>query len=106
MKKAIQEKINNICLDAIGRFNDSKDGGVYYDGKRLRSCTAWVYENSDYIWLRSYSTIVAFYDKSNDSFYDVLRYVYGYTSTSAQHIAKFRNDYARNAIKYYTYKAV
>lgn len=107
MKKAIQENINSICLDAIERFNDSmENGGVYDSYKRLRSCTAWVYENRDYIWLRSYNTIVAFYDKSNGSFYDVLRWAYCYTSTSAQHIAKFRNDYARNAINYYTYRAV
>lgn len=107
MKKAIQENINGICLNAIERFNSAMESDSVYDSyKRLRTCTAWVYENRDYIWLRSYSTIVAFYDKSNGSFYDVLRYVFGYTSTSAQHIAKFRNDYARNAINYYTYKAV
>lgn len=33
----------------------------------------------------------ALYDKSADTLYDVLRGVYGYTATSAQHIAKFRN---------------
>ncbi len=107
MKKAIQENINAICLDAIDRFNAGmENGGAYYSYKRLRSCKAWVYEDRDFIWLESYSTIVAFYDKSNGSFYDVLRWAYGYTSTSAQHIAKFRNDYARNAKNYYTYKAV
>lgn len=107
MKKAVQENINSICLNAIELFNDSMEkGGTYDHYKRLRSCTAWVYENRDYIWLRSYNTIIAFYDKSNGTFYDILRYVFGYTNTSGQHIAKFRNDYARNAINYYTYRAV
>lgn len=62
-------------------------------GKRLRSCTAWVYETEHYYFLRSYNTIIAFIDKDTDTCYDVLRLVFGYTSTSAQHIAKFRHDY-------------
>lgn len=62
---------------------------------RLRSCTAWVYETSNYYFLTSYGTIVAFIDKETDTCYDVLRLVYGFTSTSAQHIAKFRSDYGK-----------
>ena len=34
-------------------------------------------------------------DVRTDTLYDFLRYVYGYTSTSAQHIAKFDKDYGR-----------
>lgn len=60
---------------------------------RLRSCSAWVYETTNYYFLRSYNTIIACIDKTTDTCYDVLRMVYGYTSTSAQHIAKFRHDY-------------
>ena len=33
------------------------------------------------------------YNRYTGICYDVLRLVYGYTSTSAQHIAKFRHDY-------------
>ena len=61
--------------------------------KRLRSCTAWVIETSNYYMLRSYETYVAVIDKRNDTLYDALRIVYGYTATSAQHIAKFNHDY-------------
>lgn len=61
--------------------------------KQLRSCTALVYETSNYYFLQSYGTIIAFIDKATDTCYDVLRLVYGFTRTSAQHIAKFRHDY-------------
>ena len=61
--------------------------------KRLRSCQAWVWATEDYYVLQSYGTLVAVIEKSTDTCYDALRYVYGYTSTSAQHIAKFRHDY-------------
>lgn len=60
---------------------------------RLRSCKAWVYETPNYYFLRSYNTIIAFIDKTTDTCYDVLRLVYGYTSTSAHHISKFCHDY-------------
>lgn len=61
--------------------------------RKLRSCSAVVHETDNYYFLQSYNTIVAFIDKTTDTCYDVLRMVYGYTSTSAQHIAKFRRDY-------------
>lgn len=62
--------------------------------KRLRSSSAYVLETDNYFLLRSYRTIVAVIDKSTSICYDALRYVYGYTSTSAHHIAKFRTDYS------------
>lgn len=43
--------------------------------------------------LKSYRNIVAAIDTCDDNCYDFLRLVYGYTATSAQRIAKFRNDY-------------
>ena len=65
--------------------------------KRLRSCSAYtfdVYEGDiiRYKVLISYSTIVAYFDYESGVFMDVLRVVYGYTNTSAQHIAKFKRD--------------
>lgn len=60
---------------------------------RLRTCNAYVYETHSYYVLRSYSRYVAFIRKSDGECFDVLRMVYGYTATSAQHIAKFKNDY-------------
>ena len=62
-------------------------------GRRLRSCTAWVFETEDYYILKSYETYVAVILKSADVMFDALRIVYGYTATSAQHIAKFSHDY-------------
>ena len=68
--------------------------------RRLRSCSATVFDIVDdttgevlYHVLRSYQTIVAFIDPTTDTLYDVLRKVYGYTATSAQHISKFGQDY-------------
>ena len=62
---------------------------------RLRTCTAWIYESDNYYFLQSYSTIIAYIDKATDTCTDILRMVYGYTATSAQHIAKFRRDYGK-----------
>ena len=67
--------------------------------KRLRSCNARVARVEDveqgkaYWVLVSYSTIVAVIDTATDSLLDFLRWSYGYTATSAQHIAKFSHDY-------------
>ena len=61
--------------------------------KQLRSCSADVARIGSLIVLRSYATIIACIDTRTDTLYDFLRYVYGYTSTSAQHIAKFSKDY-------------
>lgn len=84
------------------------------NSKQLRSCSATVFDIVDnatgnvlYHVLRSYKTIVAFIDVQTDTLYDVLRLVYGYTSTSAQHISKFEKDYSRgkwgcaNVLRYY-----
>lgn len=40
-------------------------------------------------------SFVACIDKDTDTCADFLREVYGYTATSAQHIAKFERDYGR-----------
>lgn len=58
--------------------------------KRLNYCNAWYTHTENYVVLKSYNTIVAFYDVSSRILYDILRYTYGYTSTSSQHISKFR----------------
>lgn len=61
--------------------------------KRLDYCQAATYQTRGYSFLVSYSTLVAFIDDSENMF-DVLRLVYGYTTTSAKHIAKFRNKFS------------
>lgn len=58
---------------------------------RLNHCQAWTQDFEGFTVLWSYNTAVAVYDKSTDTLYDILRGVYGYTATSAQHIAKFRH---------------
>ena len=72
--------------------------------KRLRTCSAYVYETDRYYMLKSYSTVVAFIHKDDCECFDILRKVYGYTSTSAQNIAKFKKDY--NAASYQTWREV
>ena len=90
-----QEIINEniIALDALRRFYDETPRNFINEVKftRLRTCNAMVAIVSDYVVLFSYNTLVAFI--KDGVLYDVLRYVYGYTSTSAQHIAKFASDY-------------
>ena len=89
MKKSEQKLINERCMIA---YEDALEEDVI-DAKRLRTCKAIVYETENYYILRSYNTVVAVIDKEFDTLYDCLRVVYGYTSTSAQHIAKFNHDY-------------
>ena len=98
MKKSEQLAINEQVLTLVNDFNTTNN----YTGtfQRLRPCSAEVAPVIDaetgellYYVLRSYRTIVAAIDVRTDTLYDFLRYVYGYTSTSAQHIAKFDKDY-------------
>lgn len=56
---------------------------------RLNYCTAWIIKPdfSDFLILKSYSTIVAAYQFSTG-----ILWVFGhYSTTTAQHVAKFRN---------------
>lgn len=72
--------------------------------KRLRSCSAEVLETPSFFILRSYNTVVAVIDKDTGNCYDVLRMVYGFTATSAQHITKFTADYGNG--KRYTWRYI
>ncbi|MBO7731292.1 MAG: hypothetical protein J6S67_02015 [Methanobrevibacter sp.] len=96
MTKFEQEQINEMCKTTLDRVNtEIMEQGGLKDWSRLRTCQAEVSETSRYYVLRSYNTLVAFIDKTTDTLYDVLRYVYGYTATSAQHISKFEKDYCQ-----------
>ena len=96
MTKMEQFEINNICAiefeKAMDEYSKIKSE---ITSKKLRSCTAEVFETENYYLLKSYRTIVAFINKNTDYLYDVLRGVYGYTATSAQHISKFEKDYCK-----------
>lgn len=98
MTKNEQREINQQVLSAIEKFNASH----YYltNNRRLRNCSASVADAVNcetgevlYRVLTSYNTVVAIIDVRTDTLIDFLRYVYGYTSTSAQHISKFAKDY-------------
>lgn len=85
---AVNEKAMHECEKACKEIFTEKP-----DPLRLRSCQAYVFETSNYWILQSYNTLVAVTSKDTGICYDVLRLVYGYTATSAQHIAKFTHDY-------------
>lgn len=92
-KNEKQRLINDICLDSYHAAMDEM--APVCACKRLRSCQAYVIETEHYYILRSYRTFVAVIAKVTDVLYDFLRWVYGYTSTSAQHISKFEKDYCK-----------
>ena len=81
---------NEIVMKAIEEFNSKEH--KFVNSHRLRNCTAWVYEYEDCRVLRSYNTIIAHIDFATGNMYDYLRYVYGFTSTSSQHLSKFAHD--------------
>lgn len=69
----------------INEYNCAIKGSA----ERLYNCKAWILnpDNSDFIILKSYSTIVAAYQRSTG-----ILWVFGfYSHTTASHIAKFRN---------------
>ena len=110
MKRDIQEQVNHDCFVEYERMIEQFDRFGYHSHPvKLRSCNARVYELPSYYVLESYNTIVAFIDKNTDTLYDVLRMVYGYTSTSAQHISKFEKDYCNgkwNCAERFTYRDI
>ena len=94
MKKSEQLAINEQVLEYLQVYNDLVDEyNIVPSWKRLRSCSAEVARIGNLYVLRSYRTIIAIIDTKTDTLVDFLRYVYGYTATSAQHIAKFDHDY-------------
>lgn len=103
MKKTEQIKINEKVMEVIDDYNAHENSNLRNIGQ-LRSCSAYVFETNKYYVLKSYHTIIALIDKTDNTLYDFLRYVYGYTATSAQHIAKFRNDYGDCYAETYTYR--
>ena len=108
MSKKAQLEANKEVLEALDRFKDELKNCTFSTCNRLRACNAYVYESPSFYVLRSYNTVVAIIEKSTGTCYDFLRLVYGYTSTSAQHISKFNNDYGSkwDCNKRFTYREV
>ena len=94
MKKSIQIAINDEVIEAQNECYEELKGFVN-DLGRLDYCSAHVYETANYYVLQSYNTIVACINKIDDTCYDFLRLVYGYTATSAKHISKFKHQYGQ-----------
>ena len=95
-QRIAQQERNNIIGQAVVYFNEYMTSLPAFESvKRLRSCSAEVITTEKYFILRSYKTTVAFIQRDTDTLYDVLRLVYGYTHTSAQHINKFEKDYCK-----------
>ena len=94
-KKNLQQEENILVMEFLEDFtkNFIKAKSQYNYFERLRYCTAWVYGDENFYILVSYSTPIAIIDKKQQIGYDFLRLIYGYTSTSAQHISKFFHDY-------------
>ena len=82
---------NDYCEQELSIV--SAELGKILSVRRLHACQAYVYETTSYYLLKSYATFVAFIRKSDGECFDILRNVYGYTATSASHIAKFKKDY-------------
>lgn len=93
MKKQEQLAINEKVLEMMDRTELNFKNVTEVKWHRLRSCQAYVANIGNISVLRSYDTIIAVIDHTTDTLYDFLRYVYGYTATSAKHISKFDNDY-------------
>lgn len=102
-------RINELCEviwdDAMKEYHEEFKSRVI-PWLRLRSCQAFTVETDNYIYLKSYNTIIAVIDKTSDTLYDLLRSVYGYTVTSAKHIAKFNNEMGHGCENRYTYRDV
>lgn len=106
MKKVVQENINDICKNVANEIMKDYYQGKYYEIGKLRNCQATVLRFKDYYVLKSYKTIVAAVSILSGNSFDFLRLVYGYTATSAQHISKFKQDYARNAVCNHVYRDI
>lgn len=93
---------NDYCERELPKV--SAELGKVLSVRRLHKCQAYVYETNSYYLLKSYRTFVAFIRKSDCECFDILRNVYGYSATSSQHIAKFKNDY--HAVSTQTWREV
>lgn len=93
MKKKEQIEVNVYIENIINDINAlTRTLETPIKWRQLHRCSADIgIVNGTWILLKSYSTIVAAYNIYTDELFDFLRLVYGYTATSSQHIAKFRN---------------
>lgn len=81
--------IYTTCKELSESVISDYNRAVKGQAEQLYNCKAWIFmpDNSDFLILKSYSTIVAAYQSSTG-----ILWVFGfYSHTTASHIAKFRN---------------
>ena len=95
-KNKLQLQVNECVECFIENWNEVQQDFKLSEYKRLFTCSACYrkfvgFTNETVILLQSYNTVVAAVVINGKEVrgYDFLRYVYGYTSTSAKHISKF-----------------
>ena len=95
MKKSAQLTINSTVISAYEKWSFDREPII--SARRLNYCNAYVLDTANYLVLRSHQTDIAIIDKRTGVMYDFLRFVYGYTATAAQHMAKFERLYEPSA---------
>lgn len=105
MTKEKQKQVNALCAGMADFSTDlvRKNNTKWV---RLFNCQAYVTVVDEFAILKSYDTIVAAISCHGNECFDFLRYVYGYTATSTQHINKFFKTYANHNATVYTYRGI
>ena len=82
MMYSTRKELSDAVISEYNRALKGQCEQLYY-------CKAWIFmpDNSDFVILQSYSTIVAAFQSTTG-----ILWVFGhYSTTTAQHVAKFRN---------------
>jgi len=83
LKNVYEKALSLLEENECNSFHELIEKG----GRRLNHCKAWYVIKGNVGVLLSYNHIIGFY--YDGTFCDILRSVYGYTSTSTQHLYKF-----------------
>ena len=92
----INVKTGEILIERFDRVQRAISYANGLNTKPFRNCKATVSNSGGVHTLTSYNTLVA--AVIDNICFDALRVEYGYTATSAQHIAKFASDYNATVI--------
>lgn len=117
MNKVLQRRVNTNSVKIFNTamreyYAEQCKNGTVTKGKRLRSCSARVYETENFFLLQSYSTMIAAIRKRDWVCVNVMRHEYDFSdctgATSTQHFYKFVKDYVPcvKLVTIYTYMEV
>ena len=95
------DSTNEITADKLNAIMDEVVYSERYN-ERLNYCNAYIYTSGNYRVLVSYWTPVAIIDTQKKVCYDLLRINWGYTNTSATHIAKFCDKFIIHTVYRFT----